>query len=89
MHREYRFDDHIAACVAAGLDGVEANMLTELWVGWTLSAYTASRAWAPEVMDAAADRLRARGLIEGAASATPAGGCAPPWRRRPTRQSTP
>lgn len=65
MLREYRGDGHVGACVSAGLDGLEANMLTELWVGWTLSSYTATRAWSPETMDAAADRLRARGLIEG------------------------
>ena len=63
--REYRGDGHLAACVCAGLDGIEANMLTELWVGWTLSEYTGTRAWAPEAMAAAAERLRARGLLDG------------------------
>ncbi|GAC1533936.1 MAG: hypothetical protein NVS3B1_28430 [Marmoricola sp.] len=65
MLREYRGDGHLAACVSVGLDGIEANILTELWVGWTLSEYTGTRAWAPEAMEAAADRLRARGLLDG------------------------
>lgn len=65
MLREYRGDGHLAACVSAGLDGIEANILTELWVGWTLSEYTGTRAWAPEAMAAGADRLRDRGLLDG------------------------
>ena len=32
--RECRGDSHLAACVAAGLTGLEANLLTELWVGY-------------------------------------------------------
>lgn len=63
--REHRGDSHIAACVAAGLDPVEMNILTETWVGMPLFSYTASRAWSEEAMNAAADRLRSRGLLEG------------------------
>ncbi len=63
--RECRGDSHLAACVAAGLSGLEANLLTELWVGYEPLAYTGTRAWSPEAMAAAQDRLRARGLLDG------------------------
>src|SRR6185436_8695004 len=36
MLRELRGDSHLAAFVAAGLTGLEANILTELRVGWPL-----------------------------------------------------
>ncbi|GAA4942551.1 hypothetical protein EV188_105230 [Actinomycetospora succinea] len=63
--REHRGDSHVAACVAAGLDGIESNVLTELWVGFDLLEYTSTRGWSPEAMDAALARLRARGLVDG------------------------
>lgn len=63
MLREHRGDGHLAACVAAGLTGLEANLLTELRVGWEPLAYTATRGWSPEAMEAATDRLAARGLV--------------------------
>ncbi|MFY0405986.1 SCO6745 family protein [Solicola sp. PLA-1-18] len=61
--REHRGDGHLAALVAAGLDGVQANQLTELWVGWEPLAYTGSRAWSPEAMEAGITALEARGLV--------------------------
>lgn len=61
--REHRGDGHLAALAGAGLDGVEANVLTELWVGWEPLAYTASRGWSPEQMEAATASLTARGLV--------------------------
>ena len=65
--REYRGDGHLAACVTSGLSGLEANVLTELRVGWEPQAYTGSRGWSPEAMDAATAALGARGLITGGA----------------------
>lgn len=61
--REYRGDAHLAAYVVAGLDGLEANLLTELQVGWDPLAYTATRGWSAEAMTAAVGRLEARGLV--------------------------
>jgi hypothetical protein len=49
--------------VVAGLDGLEANLLTERQVGWDPLSYTATRGWSAEAMDAAAARLAARGLV--------------------------
>jgi hypothetical protein len=61
--REHRGDGHLAALVAAGIDGVQANQLTELWVGWDPLAYTGSRAWSPESMAAGTSSLESRGLV--------------------------
>ena len=63
--RECRGDSHLGACVAAGLTGLEANLLTELWVGYEPTTYAGSRAWSPVQMTAAQESLRARGLLAG------------------------
>ncbi|MBA2449561.1 MAG: hypothetical protein H0V51_16195 [Chloroflexi bacterium] len=62
--REHRGDSHVAACISAGLGPIAMNILTELWVGMPLRSYTATRAWSPDAIDAAVDRLRADGLLE-------------------------
>lgn len=61
--REHRGDSHLAACVTCGLTGLEANLLTELRVGWEPQAYAGSRGWSPEAMNAATAVLTTRGLI--------------------------
>jgi hypothetical protein len=63
MLRECRGDSHLAALVSAGLGGLEANIITELWVGYELTEYSATRAWSPEAIERATAGLRARGLI--------------------------
>ena len=63
--REYRGDTHIAVCVAAGLDGVSMNVLTERWVGWPPRSYSATRGWSPEALDAAYARLNEQGWLAG------------------------
>ena len=63
--RECRGDSHLGACVAAGLTGLEANLLTELWVGYEPTSYAGSRAWSAEEMSAAQAALRSRGLLAG------------------------
>jgi hypothetical protein len=63
--REHRGDGHLAACIAVGLEPVEMNVLTELWVGYPLRAYSPTRGHAPEAVDAAIARLRRRGWLEG------------------------
>jgi hypothetical protein len=67
MLREHRGDGHLAVCVAAGLDGLAANLLTELAIGWDPLAYTATRGWSPEAMKAGLAGLEARGLAAGGA----------------------
>jgi len=63
--REHRGDSHVAASIARGLDPVEMNVLTEVWVGMPLGSYSATRGWSAEQLAAAADRLRAAGLLDG------------------------
>jgi Helix-turn-helix family len=63
--REHRGDGHIAASVAAGLDPVAMNVLTELWVGMPFGTYSATRGWSADQLAAAATRLRADGLLAG------------------------
>lgn len=63
--REHRGDSHVAAFVAAGMDGVEMNVLTEVWLGMPLFSYSATRGWSAGELGAAVDRLRSRGLLDG------------------------
>jgi hypothetical protein len=46
-----------------GVDAVEANLLTERWLGMPLGSYSATRGWSPAQLDAAAARLTGRGLL--------------------------
>jgi helix-turn-helix protein len=61
--REHRGDSHVAAVAAAGLNAVEMNVLTELWIGMPLLSYTGTRGWPPEAMQHAVDRLESRGWV--------------------------
>jgi hypothetical protein len=63
--REHRGDSHVAAFVAAGFDPVRMNILTELWVGYPLGGYSASRRWPSASTEAALARLRRDGLLDG------------------------
>ncbi len=59
--REHRGDGHLAACVAAGLDAVTANVLTELWLGYGLGEYSGTRGFGPERLGAALASLETSG----------------------------
>jgi hypothetical protein len=63
--REYRGDSHTMAWGAAGFDATEIGLLTELYWGLPMRSYTRTRAWSEADFDAATDRLRGRGLIDG------------------------
>ncbi len=63
--REHRGDAHLAALVAAGLDAVEANVLTERWLGFGLGEYSATRGFGAEALAAGVSRLQARGWMAG------------------------
>ena len=63
--REYRGDSHNIAWSAAGLDAAEIGLLTGLYWGIPMRTYVRSRAWSDEVLDAATERLRARGWLDG------------------------
>jgi hypothetical protein len=61
--REYRGDSHTTAWTSAGFDATEIGLLTELYWGIPLRSYIRSRAWSNDELDAAEERLVARGLM--------------------------
>jgi hypothetical protein len=63
--REFRGDAHTAAWTAAGLDATEIGLATELFWGLPPRTYVRTRAWSDDQLDAARDRLVARGWFEG------------------------
>ena len=72
MLRECRGDCHTAAWTSAGVDATEIGLLTELYWGLPLRSYSRTRAWTEAEFDAADERLRSRGLLDGDGF-TPAG----------------
>jgi hypothetical protein len=68
--RERRHESHRNAWTAAGLDPCELCVLTDLWRGPLISSVSGS--WSADEQAAAADALRARGLLAGD-ELTPAG----------------
>jgi hypothetical protein len=65
MLREYRGDAHTAAWTSAGFDATEIGLLTELYWGLPMGSYIRTRAWSDDQLEAAKDRLRSRGLLDG------------------------
>lgn len=63
--REYRGDAHTAAWTSAGFDATEIGLLTELYWGMPMGTYIRTRAWSADELEAAQERLRARGLLDG------------------------
>ncbi|GAA2923338.1 hypothetical protein ACFPN0_29720 [Kitasatospora cinereorecta] len=72
--REHRGDAHLAALLAAGLDPVEALVShTATGKGMAPRWILATRGWRRTDWDAAVERLRGRGLLDGAGELTDAG----------------
>lgn len=63
--REYRGDAHTASWTSAGFDATEIGLLSELYWGLPMRSYSRTRAWSTDDFDAAEERLRSRGLLEG------------------------
>lgn len=63
--REHRGDSHVAVCVQRGLGPIEMSILTELWVGYPLGAYSGTRGFSPEAIADAAAGLAECGLMVG------------------------
>jgi hypothetical protein len=63
--REHRGDSHIAAWLGADLDATEVGLLTDPWRGQPLKSWVRTRGWTDDELDAACDRLRSRGFLEG------------------------
>lgn len=72
--REHRFDGHIAALTAHGLDGLDA-LITAVATGkgWDAAAMRGFRGWSEAEWRQGEDRLRERGLLDAAGELTPAG----------------
>lgn len=70
--REHRGDGHLMALQLAGYSGCEA-LLMHVAVGGVPRAFVATRAWSAGQWAAAAESLRARGLIDAGEVATEAG----------------
>src|SRR3954471_13822974 len=62
--REHRGDGHIAAWIPY-TDSTEITVLTELAWGIPPRSYVFTRGWSEEEVDAAYERLTARGLVDG------------------------
>lgn len=60
--REYRGDSHVNAWTAAGFDGVEIGLITELYRGFPPRTQVRTRAWSDDDLAAAEARLAERGL---------------------------
>ncbi|MER6080056.1 hypothetical protein [Streptomyces sp. NPDC001833] len=72
--REHRGDGHLAALLAAGLDGLEAVVThTATGKGMAPKWVFATRGWSQDDWDAAGERLRERGLLDAAGELTEAG----------------
>jgi hypothetical protein len=63
--REHRGDGHLAASVAAGLDVVTMNVLTELWLSYAPGEYSATRGFSPDQIEGSVAGLRERGWLDG------------------------
>jgi hypothetical protein len=72
--REHRFDGHVAALTAHGLDGLE-SLVTALAAGNGIDAPTIRRfrGWSEEEWDAGVERLKDRGILDAAGALTEAG----------------
>jgi hypothetical protein len=70
--REHRGDGHLAAVVAAGVDMLAINVITELWLGYGVGEYSFTRGLNGETLAATVSTLEAQGLVADGAL-TPAG----------------
>jgi hypothetical protein len=71
--REHRGDGHVAACVAADLTGLEANVLAVAAGPLSAERFQQIRGWTPEEWDAARAGLVDRGLVAADGAPTAAG----------------
>jgi hypothetical protein len=62
--REHRGDGHVAALVAAGIDGCEAHLLAAATRGWESAVFFDNRGWTSHQQDAARQRLAERDLLD-------------------------
>ncbi|MEU7814932.1 hypothetical protein [Pseudonocardia sp. NPDC049154] len=70
--REYRGDGHVAALVAAGVDGAAAHVLLAA-LGTLVPDQREYRGWSPAEWAGAGEALRARGWLDAGGAITPRG----------------
>jgi hypothetical protein len=63
--REHRGDGHLAAGVAAGLDAVTMNVVTELWLGYPVGEYSGTRGFSAAAIAETVAALERRGWVRG------------------------
>ncbi len=73
MLREHRGDGHIAACVAAAVTGLEANVLAVAAGPLTAERFQQVRGWTEGDWAAAVASLRDRSLVDPSGALTPSG----------------
>ncbi len=73
LFREHRGDGHLAACAVHGLGVAEMNVLTEVWLGYPVGEYSATRGFSSDDLAAAAVELRSRKWLDEAGALTAAG----------------
>jgi helix-turn-helix protein len=71
--REHRGDGHVAALVAAGLDGCSAHLTLVATGALSRQVLQSSRGWSDDEWDAAAERLRERGWLDESGALTEGG----------------
>lgn len=62
--REHRGDGHVAALVAAGIDGPGAHLLIAAEHGWPTEVFFDNRGWSGNEQQAAHERLVERGMLD-------------------------
>jgi hypothetical protein len=63
--REHRGEGHVIALAAADIDGCQAHQLLIAAQGFAVEVFRDNRGWTHERWDAASERLKAIGLING------------------------
>jgi hypothetical protein len=71
--REHRFDGHVSALAAEGLDGCAANLTLTGSAAIGAGELRAMRGWSEQDWAATADRLRERGWVDGSGRVTAEG----------------
>lgn len=65
--REHRGDGHLAAGIAARLDAITMNVVTELWLGYPFGEYSGTRGFNAEQLGVTLAALEAKGWVAGGA----------------------
>jgi hypothetical protein len=71
--REHRGDGHLGACISLGLDAVQMNVLTELWLNYPVGEYSSTRGYSPDRLSQAVIELQKRGWVNDEKLLTSAG----------------